>query len=146
MLPPALSALLPQRKGAHVVLVVTKHERPAAPSSATSAAVSQASQKKFKKTKRPSSVSVIAEADQQATVTASSQATDCVHTVQIVLLDPEVSIEDELEAQARLVSLGSVRIDGQHVVVSENGIATSYGEPGVLQACRPVLLLGARNL
>lgn len=139
MLPPALSALLPERKGTHIVLVVTKHERPAAATSASSAAVSQASQKKFEKTKRPSSVSVIAEADQQATVTASSQATDCFYTVQVVLLDPEVSIEDELEAQARLVSLGSVQIDGKNVVVSENGIVTSYGEPGVPQSCRPIL-------
>ncbi|KAK4049605.1 hypothetical protein OIO90_005364 [Microbotryomycetes sp. JL221] len=141
-LPNALRPLLPERKGAHLVMVVRKFDSPSAQAlSATPSAgnVSQAGKQKFKKTKRPSSAAVIDEADSTQPQVSSSAATfegETTFQVEVILIDPEVQVEDEMEAQPRIVTLARTQLQALHVVVSEAGIVTALASGGALSSFR----------
>lgn len=82
--------------------------------------------KKFQKTKRPSSAMVIDEAEAKG-VDAQGKQDESRSEIEVVLLDPEVEIEDEMEAQPKMVSLGTVKVAGEQVVVSESGFVSTLG-------------------
>lgn len=132
LLPAALRSLLPShRKGAHLLFVTRHYQSQPEDFSATAATglLSEIGNKKFKKTKRPSSAAVIDEAEARGADSQESGATEHRTEIELVLLDPEVEVEDSIEARARLVSLGSVVIDSseaaEQVVVSDAGIVTT---------------------
>lgn len=107
------------------MLVVRKF---ALPKQESSPGLAEISKKKFKKTKRPSSAMVIDEAEAQGVNAAASGRQDESRSeIEVVLLDPEVEIEDEMEAQPKMVSLGTVKVDGEQVVVSESGFVSTFG-------------------
>ncbi|KAM0793710.1 hypothetical protein ACM66B_001135 [Microbotryomycetes sp. NB124-2] len=135
-LPQALKALLPERKGAHLVVVTRKLDNKSAAAQSTSASVSQAGKKTFKKSKRPSSANVIDQASAAATETLEAVSSDALHEIEAFLLDPEVQVEDQIEAQPRMTSLGKVELAASQVVLSEAGFVTSVGATGQLSSSR----------
>ncbi|ORY90239.1 hypothetical protein BCR35DRAFT_299835 [Leucosporidium creatinivorum] len=130
-LPPSITSLLPTRKGAHLVLIVRKYALP----KESSPSLVEIGKKKFKKTKRPSSAMVIDEAEAKGADVQGKQD-ESRSEIEIVLLDPEVEIEDEMEAQPKMVSLGTVKVAGEQVVVSESGFVSTLGANGVLSSFR----------
>ena len=118
-LPPSITTLLPTRKGAHLVIIVRKF----AVLKKDAQSLVDIGKKKFKKTKRPSSAAVIDEAEAKG---ADVQQDESRSEIEVVLLDPEVEVEDEMEAQPKMVSLGTVKVAGDQVVVSESGFVSTY--------------------
>jgi hypothetical protein len=122
-LPSSITSLLPTRnRAAHLVLVVRKY---AVVSTAHSFV--EIGKKKFKKAKRPSSAAVIDEAEARGVDGPVHAQEESKSEIEVVLLDPEVEIEDEMEAQPKMVSLGTVQVAGEQVVVSEDGFVSALG-------------------
>lgn len=142
VLPSSIRNLLPtQRKGPHL-LFVTRCFGASTASSAAGASLAEIGKKKFKRTKRPSSAAVIEEAEARGTDVLDAQDESSMHTeIEIVLLDPEVEVEGDVEAQPRFASLGSVTVSADeaadHVVVSEEGIVSTFSSrQGALKSWR----------
>ncbi|KAK4050438.1 hypothetical protein OIV83_003508 [Microbotryomycetes sp. JL201] len=131
VLPQGLQALLPHRKGAHLVFVIRKFHVGPSDAIAASGSVSQAGKRTFKKAKRPSSTSVIDQATAEGAVLKQA-----IHEIEVLVLDPEVQVEDEIEAQPRLASLGKVELTGNEVVLSDAGFVTSINAAGQLSSFR----------
>lgn len=125
-LPPSLVAALPPSSSskAHLGFVVRSHEPTAAP--AEGASLIEAGKKKFKKAPRPSSSAVIDAADAAGPSSVPARGAKR-SEIEIVLLDPEVAMADEFEPRLGLISLGKVSVDGEQVVVSDEGIVTVLG-------------------
>lgn len=100
---------------AHLVFIV----RTFSPSSSPTSLV-EIGKKKFKKTKRPSSATVIEEAENAEMVQEAGSE------IEVVLVDPQVTRDGE--ASAGIVSLGKVVVPGTQVGVSEDGFVSALGE------------------
>ncbi|KPV78024.1 uncharacterized protein RHOBADRAFT_50546 [Rhodotorula graminis WP1] len=131
-LPSSLVAALPTSSSskAHLGLIVRKY---AAPTPADGGSLVDVGKKKFKKAPRPSSSAVIDAADAAGPSTAQvGQRSE----IELVLMDPEVAMPDEFEPRLGLLSLGKVAVEGEQVVVSDDGIVTALGSNGTLAASR----------
>ncbi|GAA6010271.1 hypothetical protein JCM10207_005698 [Rhodosporidiobolus poonsookiae] len=136
-LPSSLAALLPASASqAHLAVIVRTYASPAPKSPAgTSASLVEIGKKKFKKNPRPSSSAVIDAAELSAAATAQASGPKR-SEIELVLLDPQVSVPDEMEARLGLVSLGKVDVEGEQVVVSDDGFVTALSSEGVLSSFR----------
>ncbi|BGP44370.1 hypothetical protein JCM10450v2_000181 [Rhodotorula kratochvilovae] len=133
-LPSSLVAALPPSSAskAHLGFVVRSY---AASALAEGSSLIEVGKKKFKKAPRPSSSAVIDAADAAGPSAAATQGATR-NEIELVLLDPEVAVPDEFELRKGLISLGKVAVQGEQVVVSEEGIVTVLGSDGTLAASR----------
>ncbi|GAA5827104.1 hypothetical protein JCM11251_001119 [Rhodosporidiobolus azoricus] len=130
-LPAPLTALLPPTAAseAHVAVIVRTYAAPSAASAATETnSFADIGKKKFKKTPRASAAAVIEAAD--AAGASGAAVTDIAAgrktEIELVLLDPKVSLPDEMEPRLGLLSLGKVEIEAEQVVISDDGFVTAY--------------------
>ncbi|BGP52579.1 hypothetical protein JCM8202_004923 [Rhodotorula sphaerocarpa] len=139
-LPPALLAALPTSSPTRQLLaVITRTYATAslAADSAPAAGTSAGKTTKKNKKGRPSAADVIAEAEAGAAAPAgeSNEATTC--QVELVLLDPAISVPDEFEPRQGLLRLGRATVEGaSQVVVSDEGFVTSLDFAGTLSSHR----------
>ncbi|GAA5865087.1 hypothetical protein JCM1840_005735 [Sporobolomyces johnsonii] len=138
-LPASLIALLPptaSKSRAHLAIIVRTFARASSTTASDSpTSLVEIGKKKFKKTARPSSAAVIDAVDEVATRQTNE--------IEIVLLDPEVSVEDEMEPRQGVVSLGRLEAEADKVVVSDDGFVTSLGLDGTLSSFRLALASSA---
>ncbi|GAA5891802.1 hypothetical protein JCM8208_002891 [Rhodotorula glutinis] len=134
-LPSSLVAALPASSSskAHLGLVVRKY---AATTPAEGGSLVEVGKKKFKKAPRPSSSAVIDAADAAGASAVSTAQGGQRSEIELVLLDPEVAMPDEFEPRLGLLSLGKVAVEGEQVVVSDDGIVSVLGSDGTLAAFR----------
>ncbi|BGP12287.1 hypothetical protein JCM10213_000017 [Rhodosporidiobolus nylandii] len=137
-LPSGLTALLPPTSSseAHIALVVRSYAA-AAPDAPSSPSLVEIGKQKFKKGPRPSATAVIDAADAAGPSTVQGAEKQVGKSeIEVVLLDPKVAVPDEMEARLGLVSLGKVEVEGQQVVVSDDGFVTSLKSDGTLSSFR----------
>lgn len=135
-LPASLVALLPPTAAseAHLAIIVRTYSAPAASSSSPEpASLVEIGKKKFKKTPRASAASVIDAADASAEKEVKGGKK---HEIELVVLDPKVSLPDEMEARLSLASLGRIEVEGEQVVVSDDGFVTALSANGTLASSR----------
>ncbi|GAA5923481.1 hypothetical protein JCM1841_001531 [Sporobolomyces salmonicolor] len=138
-LPASLIALLPptaSKSRAHLAIIVRTFARAASTTAPDSpASLVEIGKKKFRKTARPSSAAVIDAVDEVATRQTNE--------IEVVLLDPEVAVEDEMEPRHGVVSLGRLEVEADKVVVSDDGFVTTLGLDGTLSSFRLALASSA---
>ncbi|GAA5917935.1 hypothetical protein JCM6882_004131 [Rhodosporidiobolus microsporus] len=140
-LPAPLAALLPPSASseAHVAVIVRTFAAPSASSAAAeTTSIAEIGKKKFKKTPRASAAAVIeaAEAAGPSSGTAG-QLAGRTNEIELVLLDPKVSVPDEMEPRLGLFSLGKVVVEAEQVVVSDDGFVTAFNSAnGTLASSR----------
>ncbi|GAA5849197.1 hypothetical protein JCM9279_005822 [Rhodotorula babjevae] len=135
-LPSSLVAALPASSSsskAHLGLIVRNY---AATTPADGGSLVEVGKKKFKKAPRPSSSAVIDAADAAGPSAGPSLQGGQRSEIELVLLDPEVAMPDEFEPRLGLLSLGKVAVEGEQVVVSDDGIVTALRSDGTLAASR----------
>ncbi|GAA6041625.1 hypothetical protein JCM8097_007773 [Rhodosporidiobolus ruineniae] len=136
-LPSGLTELLPSGSSseAHVAVIVRTYATDApAPAAAEGASLVEIGKKKFKKTPRPSA-SAVSDAAELAASAKPAQGGRR-NEVEVVLLDPKVNVPDEMEARLGLISLGSIEVEGEQVVVSDDGFVTALSSNGTLSSSR----------
>ncbi|GAA5854976.1 hypothetical protein JCM8547_002329 [Rhodosporidiobolus lusitaniae] len=141
-LPSSLTTLLPPTSSseAHLAFIVRTYSSPsAATTSPEPSSLVEIGKKKFKKTPRASAASVIDAAD--AAGASSSGAVDVAVTskkseIELVLVDPKISMVDEMEPRLGLMSFGTVEVQGEQVVVSKDGFITALSSDGTLASSR----------
>ncbi|GAA5975041.1 hypothetical protein JCM11641_000007 [Rhodosporidiobolus odoratus] len=138
-LPSSLAALLPptSTSEAHVAVIARTYatSAPAVDAGEAASSLVEIGKKNFKKGPRPSASAVIDAAD--ASSAAATPVTEGRRNeIELVLLDPKVSLPEELEARLGLCSLGKIAVDGDQVVVSDDGFVTSLSSDGTLSSSR----------
>ncbi|GJN92026.1 hypothetical protein Rhopal_005054-T1 [Rhodotorula paludigena] len=136
-LPASLVSALPPASSskAHLALVVRTYGSSAATTvDGEPSSLVEIGKKKFKRNPRPSSSAVIDAADAAGSSVAAQGAKRS--EIELVVLDPEVTVPDEFEPRLGLVSLGKVVVEGEQVVVSDDGFVTALGVDGTLSSSR----------
>jgi hypothetical protein len=114
--PAAIHSLVSTASHAHLAFVVRSFPAPI-----TAPSLVEISKKTFKKMKRPSSAAVIDAADREGSDANQNLSSE----IEVILVDP--SVVRDGEPSVGIVSLGSVRVPGTQVGVSEDGFVSALG-------------------